>query len=189
MESIITEIKNRIPNANVVCMYKTGSAILCDNCRDNDIVAICDNVSFISCFFKLQELNTDVICLSKESAYKEATGHKKARGLAVALATGDNLLYGKLPFEDYSWDKYKLNVLQTEYKSFKKLSLRMARKSGVCDKSMTWTFATYFACINNTLDFTAEQRELLQKCHDGELPVSYAEELKNNIENLIEGAN
>lgn len=184
METILNEIKTRVPNREILCLYRTGSALFCDNCRDTDIVAICDSEGIWSKFFKLQSLNTDIICLSKENALNEASGHRKTRGLAYALATGDNLLYGKLPFDDYSWDKYKKSVLKEEYKALRR-GLAIARIKGVCSKDMTWAFATYYAYTNGNLNFTAKQRETLQQCHDLKLPVSYAEELKNNMENLL----
>ena len=35
------------------------------------------------------------------------------------------------------------------------------------------------------MDFTAEQQEIIQKCHDNELPRTYAEELYNKLLALL----
>ena len=35
------------------------------------------------------------------------------------------------------------------------------------------------------MDLTAEQQEIIQKCHDNELPRTYAEELYNNLLALL----
>lgn len=188
IDIILTEIKKRIPGATILYMCKIGSDLFCKNCKDTDVMVIADGVSFSWKSFKLYDLNTSVFCVNRKYGLKIASGENFAYGLTIALATGENLLYGKLPFEEYSWDKYKLNVLGMEYNRFCVRFLRFAQKTGVCDKAMTWTFATYFACINDTLDFNEEQRDILQKCHDSDLPVSYAEELKVNMEQILFGS-
>ena len=184
-EIVLYEIKKRFPNTEVLCLCKTGSSLFCTNPQDIDIIAICDNIKFTHYFFKIPELNIDVFCYNKISAFKVASG--RPYGLSFALAKGDNLLHGKLPFEDYSWKKYQKMILKSEYDHFRTIPLHRAKKLGVCDKNLIWPFATYFACINNTLDFTSEQQEILQKCHDKMLSGNYAEKLKNNIEKLLKG--
>lgn len=55
------------------------------------------------------------------------------------------------------------------------------RNWNACLQQTIWLFANYFALLNNSLDFTAEQLEILQKCHDNELPRTYADELYQNL--------
>lgn len=180
--TILTEIKKRYPNAIVYCIIRAGSALFCENCRDTDIIAICDGLGFTSSFVALRDLRLDIICLNINAIDRELNGRQ---GLTEALATGENLLYGEFPLLDYSWENHKKNALKANYDYMVRRALLLSKKKNVCDKSLVWAFATYFTFLNSSLDFTDEQKEILQKCHDFELPVSYAEELKVNIENLL----
>ena len=55
----------------------------------------------------------------------------------------------------------------------------------MCLKKSYWIFANYFALVNNSLDFTEEQLDIIQKCHDNELPRSYAEDLYQKLLEML----
>lgn len=57
--------------------------------------------------------------------------------------------------------------------------------NNACLKHSYWIFANYFALVNNSLDFTQEQLDIIQKCHDNELPRSYAEDLYQKLLEML----
>ena len=182
VDKILYIVKSKYENIEVKCVYKTGSSLFCENCKDDDYVVVCDNVKFLRSCTKVKGLNIDIFCIPlKGEQEAQLTYHS----LAIALAFKNGFLYGEYPFDGYDYDKCKPQVLKQSYDFLSNRLLPLYRRKGFCDKRAVWLFAVYFSCINNSLDFTGEQKEILQKCHDNELSVNYAEELKVNIEKLL----
>ena len=176
----------------VTCVVVTGSRCWQgSNCKDTDLVVVAKNVSIDFCITRSIACAADVFLYS-ETYFKEmATGGIFNYSPIVGLAklNPSNILYGELPIENYDWFDYQKPALLQSYEQglrgyFNFDRLKRITK-GYCHKQMTWALLAWYAIKNQSFDFTAEQRETLQKCHDLQLPISYAEELKTNIESKL----
>lgn len=82
----------------------------------------------------------------------------------------NNLLYGELPIilnlDAYSKNRRKAVAIFLE---------QCRTRKGHCAKTMYWAMALIYALQNNGEWFTAEQLDMIQKCHDRELPVGYVD--------------
>lgn len=165
------------------CIFKTGSQLFCTNCKDIDYVIITnDNIGkYLYC---IPEFKADCFICSVEDLKKSLTDDKWRYKLSACMAYKypENVVYGKLPEleADIFSKEYLLKILAIE--------CEFAQRSYFVKyplKSMVWGLALYYAIINNSLDFTDEQKEILQKAHDLELPISYRDELKVNFEKLL----
>lgn len=171
---------------------KTGSQLFCTNCKDSDVIVVVDN--FDKKKFRIE--NTDVFVYSLEDflklAHVSVGDERDVYSILVPMAQGDNVLFGVSPLTaDYDWFAYKDKILNAalaygEKSSFNEKVKRTAAPD-YCLKSTTWLFAIYYAIVNHGFDFTSEQKNILQKCHDGELPRTEAYVLKVKILKLMEG--
>lgn len=187
---MIDTVKSFIGDYEILYVVLTGSELFCENCKDKDYLVVVKDYEYP--YKKFNKDNVDYFCYSLEEFEKlarmELRNYRDVYAIELLL---NNSVYGKNPIAKYNWFDYQKKALEVALREGKKSCFckQVRHVNGGCSKQMVWQLAIYFAIKNQSANFPAEQRELLQKCHDGELPVSYAEELKNNIENLIEGAN
>lgn len=180
---IIDELKENLGN-EMLCAYQTGSEIFCTNCKDKDIVVITNGGEEHGRLFGYD--GYDVFTYSLD-ALNDIINFKAINGYSlylIALAKS-NILYGENPCDklDLFAHKAELVDLMIEQCKSKYCSTRYrnAKNRTACLQQTIWLFANYFALLNNSLDFTAEQQEILQKCHDNELPRSYADDLYQKL--------
>lgn len=57
-----------------------------------------------------------------------------------------------------------------------------------CAKMMSWALWYYYAFLNGTLELTREQQNTIQLCHDGNLPIEYAKDLREKISRILQKA-
>lgn len=186
---MINTIKNLIGDYEILFICQTGSQIFCENCNDKDYLVVVKD--FVYAHKKFNKDNVDYFCYSLDEFNKLARMElNDQRDVYAVELLFNHVEYGENPIANYNWFDYQDKAIEVALKRGKYgcFNPRVRHIKGGCSQSMVWQLAIYFAIMNQSADFTAEQREFLQKCHDGELDISYAEELKNNIENLIEGA-
>ena len=184
---LVDEIEKRLDtSATIKFIFKGGSAILCNNCKDTDLIVVAENHIGIKRF---TVDNYDIFVYTIEEFKKFATttlnDHRDNYSIAVGLATGDNVVYGSNPIEKYNWFNYKKQIVQKALDNFVQYfgngQVVNSQAPNCCLKRTYWIFANYFALTNNSFDFTQEQLDIIQKCHDNELPRSYAEDLYNKL--------
>lgn len=187
---MINTIKNLIGDYEILFICQTGSQIFCENCNDKDYLVVVKD--FVYAHKKFNKDNVDYFCYSLDEFNKLARMElNDQRDVYAVELLFNHVEYGENPIANYNWFDYQDKAIEVALKRGKYgcFNPRVRHIKGGCSQSMVWQLAIYFAIMNQSAEFTAEQRELLQKCHDGELDISYAEELKNEIEKLIEGAN
>lgn len=180
---IIEELKNRLGD-KMLFAYQTGSAIFCTNCKDKDIVVVTSDGDANGRLFGFD--GYDVFTYSKSSLQKIADFKvKNVYSLYLIALAKCGVLYGANPFPDFNLFAHKAELvdLMIQLCEEKYCSPRYhnMKNWNACLQQTIWLFANYFALVNNSLEFTDEQKEILQKCHDNELPRTYADELYQNL--------
>lgn len=174
-------------NNDVIFVYKTGSALFCNKCKDKDIVVVTESGADYRRLLRYEDY--DIFCYSLDGL-KKCTNFGMGDTfstylIALALAKGENVLYGTNPIQDFDYFAHKDEIVKTLVGNAQRRDcnprIRNAHNNDACLKQSIWLFANYFALVNNSLDFTAEQLEIIQKCHDNELPRSYAYAFYNKL--------
>lgn len=100
-----------------------------------------------------------------------------------------SVLYGESPCKNISlYDSPKEvfeRVIKFGDKNFFNPCVRNKRGMRGCSKLMSWALWYYYAFENGSLELTKEQQNTIQLCHDGNLPIEYAKELREKIVKLI----
>lgn len=183
MEEIIKKLPPFCQN-HILCICKTGSQLLFDNFNDKDYLIITD-LSISKRLHYIPELKADCFIYGIERFKKSMAEGKSIFNFEYCLAyhNSKNVLYGELPpleTDIFSQD-YMRKILAIEYKQAQKTYFVKYPL-----KSMVWGLAIYYAIVNNSFEFTDDQKTILQKAHDLELPIEYRDKLKTNIEKLLE---
>lgn len=174
-------------NNDVVFVYKTGSALFCNKCKDKDIVVVTSSGADYRRLLRYDDY--DIFCRSiggiKKIISFENNDMSTIYLIVLALAKGENVLYGTNPIQDFDYFAYKDEIVKALVQNAQKRDcnprIRNGRNNDACLKQSIWLFANYFALVNNSLDFTQEQLDIIQKCHDNELPRSYAEDVYQKL--------
>ena len=167
---------------NVICVFKNGSQLFCENCKDYDYTFITKEEIGQPCFH-INDLNVDCFVMSIETLNQKLKDDQWRYKLSVCLAktNNENIIYGELPTLDIdilSRD-YLLKILKIEY-AFAQKTYFNGKGAG---KTAVWGLALYYALTNGNFEYTDEQKQILQQCHDTGL--CDRDELKANFEKLI----
>lgn len=187
---MIDKLKQLLNNAEIVFVCKTGSHLFCTNCNDDDIVVVVKNADFDYKHLRME--NTCVFCYSTEEFEKFATlkldDHRSLYSTVALLATGENVLYGQNPIANYNWWDYQkealAKVIQLGKQNFLSNMVYNDRNKAMCTQKMIWGLATCYILQNRSTEFTEEQKNVLQLCHDNCLPLVYRNVLQKDLELL-----
>jgi hypothetical protein len=189
MDNLFLNRANINPD-DIVFIYKTGScAWKSNNTQDEDFVIVVKNG--INDHPITDGKGKDLFIRSLDKLKQMAKGETLPYSQFVGLLSvyPENVIYGELPIANYNWFDYQYQALLRDYEYAVKnyFTDKMVNKftNFNCSKRMCFGLLTYYAIKNGSFNYTAEQRQILQKCHDLELPISYRDELKLNMENLL----
>lgn len=177
---------------DVICKIPTGASIVCKNCKDTDIIVVVTDCGKKG-YLQLNDNGIDYFLKDIKTFMQVATADNSIQqglySISVPLAI-KNGLDGTLPIDNYDWFDYKENIIQCSLKHlsnnyFAPMEIRNSHNKDACFKQTYWAFANYFALVNNSLDFTEEQLDIIQRCHDNELPRSYAEDLYQKLLEML----
>lgn len=169
----------------VICKIPTGSQLFCKNCKDEDWL-VCVKDCGTNGFKQISANGVDYF-LNNVNVFRNVATASPIHwtglyGLCVPIAIKNGTIVGELPIDNYDWFDYKDNIITSCLQYLGSLSRKRNRLNReMCLKTTYWVFANYFALANNSFDFTAEQLEILQKCHDNELPRTYADDLYQKL--------
>lgn len=181
---IIDELKQVFGSDNIIYAHYTGSEVFCTNCKDKDVIVVVkdsiannrfDRIDGYDVFVRSESYMTKLVnfdVVEQKSLY------------LISLIKGQ-AIYGTNPFPDFNLFAHKaelvdlmIRLCEEKYCSQRYHNMK---NWNACLQQTIWLFANYFALLNNSLDFTAEQQEILQKCHDNELPRTYADDLYQKL--------
>ena len=174
----------------IIFACKTGSQLFCSNPHDEDIMVVIKDYPYE--YKKYNVDGTDLFCQSFEAFYKKATfcsTYPSLYALTWQFAKqGDTLVCGEFPLLEWDWFDWKRQAVAEAIEEGNKRYFhpRIYGRDGVhCSKGMVWALAIYYAVKNGNLNYTAEQRDIMQKCHDCELEKENAYTLKARMEQLL----
>lgn len=176
---------------NVLFYFCAGSKTFCNNATDEDLVGVqyevekrVDRYNWGDVFY--WSLDTFRQLLKFECPIENVV-HKELYNISFAIRKEKGEVFGEIPADiaNYTFFDYKEKIIKSCIKSCETYALnpRLTNPDNedMCLKHSYWIFANYFALVNNSLDFTEEQLEIIQKCHDNELPRSYVEDLYQKL--------
>ena len=188
----LKKLKNSLPTAgDLLFVCRTGSAVYCSkNHRDEDFVAVFNELPDDEVTVRVD--GGEYFCYSLEGFKQMATlSSGKFYDLYAICLLLSPPLFGQNPITNYNWFDYKERVPDVllrcgEVNYFSPNIVKKNKELGyeVCPKKMCWAFASVFCLTNYSAKFDEKQRKMLQDCHDGVLPIQYAEELKAIIKRL-----
>lgn len=185
-------MEENIEHTEIIAIYKVGSISWQSSTnKDNDVVLIA-NSDIAHCPPLIRnDMHIDAFVYPLEKWEQMATAKLLHYSPYIGLLSEypENLMYGELPISNYNWFDYQGEALLREYEYASKnyFTDKMINKftNFNCSKRMCLGLITYYAIQNQSFKFTDEQKNIIQKCHDLELPISYREELKTNIESKL----
>lgn len=174
------------PN-NVLFYFVSGSKTFCTNATDEDLIGVryevekrVDRYDGVDVFYWSLDTFRQLL---KFKCPIETVAHKELYNISFAIKKEEGEIFGEMPADiaNYNFFDYKEDIVKSCIKSCEKYALNPRLTNPVnedmCLKKSYWIFANYFALVNNSLDFTQEQLDIIQKCHDNELPRSYIEDV------------
>lgn len=175
----------------------TGSTLYgVENPKDEDIVVVVDKKSKIArCSTSGKDVFVHDIDEYKRGLFESpfSFGHELSAHMnnqAARENIRNAVLYGENPIKNVSlYDNKKLifeRVIKLGDMNFFNPSVRNQRGNHGCPKLMSWALWYYYAFENGSLELTAEQQNSIQLCHDGNLPIERAQELRKKILAMIE---
>ena len=170
--------------------YKVGSVgVGVSNNRDKDYVVISNEVDYKRTFDK--ETKEEIIYISEETLKNNLKFKGNFHHQLYNYQYDREIIGEDFPIEYHILD-YKKELLEylktiVENKSFN-MNTRITAK-GCCTKPVYHVAYNYFILKNNSPILTDEQFTIINMIHDGEMPISYINELSNNIlkANVAEG--
>jgi len=180
---------------NTLFYFIAGSKTYCTNCKDEDKICIQNTVEQERGHTDTQDIFYRSIdefssCLKFESMNTKRR-YREMFNVGFARLKEQGKIVGEMPdfVKNYNWFDYKDKIVKRCIEECNNYALNPrihnSKNRDMCLKTTYWIFANYFALINNSFDLTAGQQEIIQKCHDNELPRTYAEELYNKLLELL----
>lgn len=162
--------------------YKIGSAKLgIKNNRDKDYVVISNDFNYKRETDK--ETKEDIIYISEEYLRNNLSFKGDFKQQMYNYQYDKTFIGDDFPIK-YEILAYKMELLNY-LKEVVKLKLfnmnTLISTNGCCTKIVYHVAYNYFILKNNSPILTAEQMEIVNKIHDCKMPISYIEELSNNI--------
>lgn len=169
---------------NVICVFKNGSQLFCEYCKDYDYTLITKDEIGQPCFH-INDLNIDCFVMSIDTLNQKLKDDQWRYKLSVCLAKIDssNIIYGELPDLDIDIlsREYLLKIMRIE----KEFADKTYFNNKGNKKTIVWGLALYYYIINNSFVLSEEQKNKLQKCHDTLIEDSFISTFKTQLEYLL----
>ena len=180
------KFKQKLSNYNIIFACQTGSQLFCSNCNDVDYLVVVDNLDKDFVQHRIDDI--DYFCMSVDAFVKMATMQSgKLYDLYSLCLLYGRVIEGQNPIDDYNWFDYQQRAVDValwcgERNYFARaLTFFNENKESVCSKRMIWALATYYTILNQSSDFTIEQIQTMQRCHDRQLPRENAHCLQEQL--------
>lgn len=182
-------VKSRADTVEILYIFLNGSCGWgCSTPHDKDIIVIVKN----NILLKGKEYQTIAFRFDEGDIFIQTYEHWTTKSYYYYVENmllkqhPENLLFGTIK-ENFNEKEEVFRALYLTYQNGLKQLLRFAdNENGNCLKHMYWSLIIYYAALNDgSLDLTKEQWDTIQKCHDGQLPISYRDELKENMEKIL----
>lgn len=169
----------------ILCVCGTGSSTFCTDCKDIDIWVITKDGNE---YGKIRGYDGYDIFVWSLSNLENAAKQFEYKSLYILSLFKGEILYGDNPLGNFDFFAHKQEIIETIKRECEERHLSAWFENGqnaeMCLKQSIWLLANYFAIVNNSFDFTDEQTEILQKCHDNKLPRSYLQKIYDEMQSI-----
>lgn len=171
--------------------YRVGSTLLgLSNNHDVDFIVLCDGNE--TTYERKREGSDDVLYRSVQNIKKYMNfeypiTRQNARIYVVNYQLDANIISQNFPVEYHILDRridyihLLLDIVNNKLLNFKRIP---CLNNGCMSKILYHVAYTTFIMQNNSTTLTAEQKEIVQKIHDRQMPQDYLDELEEIIRGL-----
>lgn len=165
--------------------YLIGSKLLgLENCKDTDMLVISTEHDY---YREIKDDNIEILHRSEANILKflnfeETNIYKYAQGLISNFQYDQAIIGQNFPIKYNILDHKEKLIELLDFIIEKKIfnfNPRITVNGGCCSKFIYSVAYNIFILQNNNPIITKSQREIIQKLHDGKMPISYINELKN----------
>lgn len=164
--------------------YKIGSNILhLNNCKDVDYLVIDDTKEYI----RVYENGEDIVYSSTENILKRMKFKTKNPLVLFNYQMDFDIIGQDFPIEYHILD-YRQELIEQLKRTVKNKQFNFNKRIRVnklyCSKSIYHIAYNIFILQNNSPIITEKQKAIVQKIHDGLMPIEYIDVLENMLNKL-----
>lgn len=187
IEKVKSILKEWNIEATVISIFKTGGHLFCENCNDIDYKIIIDNPKLKRKTYRDNENSTDYIFCSLEERTKELNfdnNNKLNLYIIEELFKPTTTVYGDSSVNlDLlgNKDKYIELLRKTLPKSYLNPIVKWENSDKYCNRHLWWAILGLKFIENKSYIVDSELKDVIQKCHDGVLPKSWEDWVREKI--------
>lgn len=163
--------------------FKCGSSLICSNPSDIDYLCIIPNDARR---FDYKNGNNEYHYITNQE-FKNQLNFSSIYSLYTILYELNRKEFKDL-LEGWSWWDHQKDAVKCalKYGEMNFFHPRVKSLQGGCPKHMYYALFTIYAIENQSFKMTKEQQEMIDKAHDGVLPLEYRDIIREKLEHLLE---
>lgn len=186
--------KFNLSNDDIMGIFRTGGSLLLDNCKDEDYIIIYNKTNtFRQDYFNIKdrEQNIDYFGYSMELFNELSTFslelytpsiNRFRQMFLISMFISENIKNEGLTFDLIGQsEKFKQAAKDACDLSFINPNVTWEGHEDYCQKHLWYVILGLMFIENNSYEMTPEMKEIVQKCHDGCLPKSWEDWVKERI--------
>lgn len=187
----LEKIQAAVAPAEVVYAHETGSRTYATNPHDEDYVVVVDGWDKEYQYLTID--GADYFIHSRELFLRKCRVEAGSMLDIYAIAqTLGEPVYGEIAMPRYDFMAYIVEAVRAvlvhgEKSYFNPLVVVRNGETGerCCSKAMVWAYMVYYAALNGAPTYTAEQKAVMQQCHDYQLPYANAAILQGDLQRTL----
>lgn len=185
--------KYSLTSDNIKGIFRTGGSLLLDGCKDEDYIIVYTKTdNFNSDFFHLfdKENKVDYFGYSTElfnqlstfSLENPVAINQLRQVFMISILISEHIKNDSLTFDLLGQgDKFKEAARIACELSYINPNVYWAGHEDYCQKHLWYVIIGLMFIENNSYEVTPEMKEIVQKCHDGCLPKSWEDWVKERL--------
>lgn len=188
IETLKLFIKNKTnEDVEILSIFKTGSHLFCENCKDKDYVVIVDK-PILRLKYRDTITNTDYFIYSKSERQTELEFNINNQNCIYVINElfkptttiyGDATVNLDLFNKEYEYKEMLRNILP---KRFFSKRIRWENYETYCHNKFWWILLGLMFINNKSYEVTNDLKNIIQLCHDGKLPKYWETWVKEQLE-------
>ena len=182
------ELELKLPKDSIKCIFKTGSSMLLTNNRDEDYIIVYSPTESHNENFRFTYRGKTDYFIYSEDAYREILnfniGPSYCSNIAVISLVICKPILNELNLQldlFNNVEKYKDTLRYACEISLLNTNVIWEGHENYCSKNLWFVILGLMMIENNSYEVTPEMKEIAQKCHDGCLPKSWEDWVKERL--------